>query len=53
MIYRFVDFINTWLQPGVKKKAGCEPLQRLLIRRKTVETVLRSVGWLHLAEARC
>jgi hypothetical protein len=36
---RFFDFINTWLQPGVKRKAECKPFQRLVSQAQTVETV--------------
>jgi len=37
----------------VKKRAICEPFQRLSINRKTVKTVCRYLSWFHLAEARC
>ena len=53
MIYHFADFINTRVEPGVKRRAGCKPFQRLSVSRKTVETVRRPLICLHLAEARC
>jgi hypothetical protein len=49
---RFIIFVNTWIQAGVKSKPIREPLQRLFPKAKPLKGFV-SVRVEHLAEARC
>ena len=49
---RFIVFVNTWLQSGVKSKPMREPFQRLSPKAKPLKRFV-SVRVEHRAEARC